>query len=143
MKPIATSTSDFADLITHGGIYVDKTAYFYRLVSNEMNNLLFLARPRRFGKSLMITALKEIFSGRRELFDGLAISKTDWKWEKWPVIHFEFADVDTTSIESFEREFAVHVDAASPSSNRTCGFPAYGFPLSASLFVTAFVLSSL
>ncbi|MBR3821060.1 MAG: AAA family ATPase, partial [Kiritimatiellae bacterium] len=81
MKPIATSTSDFATLIRKGGIYVDKTAYFYRLVSNEMNNLLFLARPRWFGKSLMITALKEIFMGRRELFDGLAISKTDWKWE--------------------------------------------------------------
>jgi len=109
MKPIATSTSDFATLIRKGGIYVDKTAYFHRLVSNEMNNLLFLARPRRFGKSLMITALKEIFSGRRELFEGLAISKTDWKWEKWPVIHFEFADVDTTSIESFDETFAPNV----------------------------------
>ncbi|MBE6396398.1 MAG: hypothetical protein E7046_05280, partial [Lentisphaerae bacterium] len=129
MKPIATSTSDFATLIRKGGIYVDKTAYFHRLVSNEMNNLLFLARPRRFGKSLMITALKEIFTGRRELFEGLAISKTDWKWEKWPVIHFEFADVDTTSIEAFEREFAVHVkgrlsntdyvydDSMSPAAN--------------------------
>ncbi|MBO7166712.1 MAG: AAA family ATPase [Kiritimatiellae bacterium] len=109
MKPIATSTSDFADLIKNGGIYVDKTAYFHRLVSNRTNNLLFLSRPRRFGKSLTITALKEIFSGNRELFEGLAISKTDWSWEKWPVIHFEFADVDTTSIESFEREFAFHV----------------------------------
>ncbi|MBR3821215.1 MAG: AAA family ATPase, partial [Kiritimatiellae bacterium] len=129
MKPIATSTSDFATLIRKGGIYVDKTAYFHRLVSNEMNNLLFLARPRRFGKSLMITALKEIFSGRRELFEGLAISKTDWKWEKWPVIHFEFADVDTTSIESFDETFAVHVkgrlantdyvydDSMSPAAN--------------------------
>ncbi|MBE6397695.1 MAG: AAA family ATPase, partial [Lentisphaerae bacterium] len=129
MKPIATSTSDFATLIRKGGIYVDKTAYFHRLVSNEMNNLLFLARPRRFGKSLMITALKEIFTGRRELFEGLAISNTAWKWEKWPVIHFEFADVDTTSIESFEREFAVHVkgrlsntdyvydDSMSPAAN--------------------------
>ena len=47
-----------------GGIYIDKTAYFHRPVSNEMNNLLFLARLRRFGKSLMITALKEIFMGR-------------------------------------------------------------------------------
>ena len=57
MKPIATSTSDFADLIRKGGIYVDKTAYFHRLVSNEMNRLLFLARPRRFGKSLMLPSL--------------------------------------------------------------------------------------
>ena len=129
MKPIATSTSDFANLIRKGGIYVDKTAYFHRLVSNEMNNLLFLARPRRFGKSLMITALKELFMGRRELFEGLAISRTDWKWEKWPVIHFEFADVDTTSVETFEREFAFHVkgrlsttdyvydDSMSPAAN--------------------------
>ena len=53
MKPIATSTSDFADLITSGGIYVDKTGYFHRLVSNRLNKLLFFARPRRFGKSLM------------------------------------------------------------------------------------------
>ena len=103
MKPIATSTSDFATLIKKGGIYVDKTAYFHRLISNEMNNLLFLARPRRFGKSLMITALKEIFMGRRELFEGLAISKTDWKWEKWPVIYFNFGDASTISFEAFEQ----------------------------------------
>ena len=102
MKPIATSTSDFATLIKKGGIYVDKTAYFHRLISNEMNNLLFLARPRRFGKSLMITALKEIFMGRRELFEGLAISNTDWKWEKWPVIHFNFGDASSASIEDFK-----------------------------------------
>ena len=102
MKPIATSTSDFADLITSGGIYVDKTGYFHRLVSNRLNKLLFLARPRRFGKSLMITALKEIFMGRRELFEGSAISKTDWKWEKWPVIHFNFGDASSASIEDFK-----------------------------------------
>ena len=129
MKPIATSTSDFADLIKNGGIYVDKTGYFHRLVSNRLNNFLFLARPRRFGKSLMITALKEIFMGRRELFEGLAISKTDWEWEKWPVIHFEFADVDTTSVEAFDETFAPSVkrrledagfsydDALPPSTN--------------------------
>ena len=102
MKPIATSTSDFADLIKKGGIYVDKTGYFHRLISNEVNNFLFFARPRRFGKSLMITALKEIFEGRRELFEGLAISKTDWKWEKWPVIHFNFGDASSASIEDFK-----------------------------------------
>ena len=102
MKPIATSTSDFATLIRKGGIYVDKTGCFHRLISNEMNNLVFLARPRRFGKSLMITALKEIFSGRRELFEGLDISKTDWKWEKWPVIYFNFGDASSASMEDFK-----------------------------------------
>ncbi|MBQ3345003.1 MAG: AAA family ATPase [Kiritimatiellae bacterium] len=110
MRPIATTTSDFADLRKDGCIYVDKTAYFHRLISTVGTKLYFLARPRRFGKSLMITALKEIFLGRRELFDGLAIADTDWDWsQKWPVLHFEFADVDATSLETFERSFASNV----------------------------------
>ena len=109
MRPIETSTSDFADLRRNGTIYVDKTAWFHRLASDVGRRVCFLSRPRRFGKSLMITALKEIFSGNRELFDGLAISKTDWKWEKWPVIHFNFGDVDSTSIEAFDRDFGPNV----------------------------------
>ena len=70
MRPIATTTSDFADLRKSGGIYVDKTMYFHRLIDNLTTKLYFLARPRRFGKSLMITALKAIFQGRRELFEA-------------------------------------------------------------------------
>ena len=105
MKPIATTTSDFPDLRRKGCIYVDKTAYFHRLVTDVGTSMFFLARPRRFGKSLMITALKAIFQGRRELFDGLAIAGTDWAWEKWPVLHFNFGPVDTTDIESFDAAF--------------------------------------
>ena len=106
MRLIETSTSDFAALRRKGTIYVDKTAWFHRLACDVGRSICFLSRPRRFGKSLMITALKEIFSGNRELFDGLAISKTDWKWEKWPVIHFEFADVSSLSMEAFDATFA-------------------------------------
>lgn len=109
MKPIETSTGDFADFRIHGGIYVDKTAYFHRLVENRNSRFLFLARPRRFGKSLMITALKAIFQGRRELFDDLDISRTDWAWEKWPVIHLDFSDVDATDPEAFDVTFAANV----------------------------------
>ncbi len=109
MRPIETSTSDFADLRRNGTIYVDKTAWFHRLASDVGRKICFLSCPRRFGKSLMITALKEIFSGNRELFDGLAISKTDWKWEKWPVIHFNFGDADSTSVEAFDRDFGPNV----------------------------------
>ena len=129
MRPIETSTSDFAALRKKGTIYVDKTAWFYRLVSDVGRSLCFLSRPRRFGKSLMITALKEVFSGNRELFDGLAIAKTDWKWETWPVIHFEFADVSSSRMEAFDATFApgvrrkledagyVYDDALPPSVN--------------------------
>ena len=109
MRPIATTTSDFPDLRRTGCIYVDKTAYFHRLVTDVGTRMFFLARPRRFGKSLMITALKAIFQGRRELFDGLAIAQTDWAWETWPVLHFDFGDADTTSEESFAASFAAIV----------------------------------
>ena len=69
-----------------------------------------ISRPRRFGKSLTVSAFRALFSGRRELFEGLAIDKTDWTWEKYPIIHFEFNDLTTTSVEEFERSLAWHVE---------------------------------
>ena len=109
MRPIATDTHDFPSLRRDGKIYVDKTIYMHRLVANSDAKLFFVSRPRRFGKSLTISALKALFSGRRELFNGLAIDKTDWKWEKYPVIHFEFNDITTTSIDEFAASLAYHV----------------------------------
>ena len=109
MKPIAIDTHDFPKLRENGCIYVDKTEFIYRLVSGVGSNLFFLSRPRRFGKSLTISALKALFSGRRELFQGLYIDTTDWKWEKYPIIHFEFNDLTTTSIEEFTNDLATHV----------------------------------
>ena len=85
MKPIATDTADFPSLRKRGCIYVDKTMYMHRLISSVNASLFFVSRPRRFGKSLTISALKAIFQGKRELFEGLAIDKTDWAWEKYPV----------------------------------------------------------
>jgi hypothetical protein len=109
MKPIATDTADFSSLRKDGCVYVDKTMYMHRLISTKGSKLVFASRPRRFGKSLTISALKAIFQGRRELFDGLYIDKTSWAWEKYPIIHFEFNDVDTTSLERFDESFAFHV----------------------------------
>ena len=93
MKTIAENANDFADLRTRGNggcIYVDKTDYFHRLVADSGRNLFFIARPRRFGKSLMITTFKYIFEGRRELFKGLKIDKSDYDWKVHPVIHLNF-----------------------------------------------------
>lgn len=110
MKPIATDTADFPSLRKRGCIYVDKTMYMHRLISSVNASLFFVSRPRRFGKSLTISALKAIFQGRRELFEGLAIDKTDWAWEKYPVIHFEFNDVATDNLREFELDFAAHIE---------------------------------
>ena len=109
MGPIATDTHDFPRIRNEGCIYVDKTMYMHRLISTVGTKLYFVARPRRFGKSLTISALKALFSGRRELFEGLYIDKTDWKWEKYPIIHFEFNDLTTTSVEEFRQNLENHV----------------------------------
>ena len=109
MRPIATDTNDFPSLRRDGKIYVDKTEYVHRMVSDANTRLFFISRPRRFGKSLTLSVLKALFTGRRELFEGLYLGRTDWKWEKYPVIHFEFNDVTATSVEDFETSFAIHV----------------------------------
>ena len=109
MRPIATDTADFPQLRNKGCIYVDKTAYMYRMISDKGTRLFFISRPRRFGKSLTVSALKALFQGRRELFGGLYIDKTDWKWEKYPIIHFEFNDLSATSIEEFSKDLECHV----------------------------------
>ena len=110
MKPIATDTHDFPSIRRDGKIYVDKTEFIYRLIAHNDTKLFFISRPRRFGKSLTISALKALFSGRRELFKGLYIDGTDWKWEKYPIIHFEFNDLTTTCLEDFEKDLAHHVE---------------------------------
>ena len=110
MKPIATDTHDFPSIRRDGKIYVDKTEFIYRLIAHNDTRLFFVSRPRRFGKSLTVSALKALFSGRRELFKGLYIDGTDWKWEKYPIIHFEFNDLTTTSLEEFEKDLAHHVE---------------------------------
>ena len=93
-----------------GCIYVDKTMFIHRLVTTVGSKLFFLSRPRRFGKSLTVSALKAFFGGRRELFEGLYIDGTDWSWEKYPIIHFEFNDLDTIDITAFEKSLAWHVE---------------------------------
>ena len=109
MRPLATDTHDFPSLRRDGKIYVDKTKYIHRLVAGNDTKLFFISRPRRFGKSLTVSALKALFQGRRELFKGLYIDGADWKWEKYPIIHFEFNDLTTTSEEEFARDLADHV----------------------------------
>ncbi len=101
MKPLTTSVYTFCDLIDGGFLYVDKTAGLYELV-REYKGQYFLARPRRFGKSLMISTLKSIFQGRRELFDGLFIATTDYDWKPYPVIHLDMGSTAAQTPEELE-----------------------------------------
>ena len=87
MKPLTTSIFTFSNLIEGGFFYVDKTAAIGKLI--ERDGQYFFARPRRFGKSLLISTLKAIFQGKRELFAGLAINKLNFEWKSYPVIHLD------------------------------------------------------
>ena len=71
-----------------GYVYVDKTALVYDLVSK--GTIYFLSRPRRFGKSLLISTLENYFLGRKELFRGLAIDSLEKEWAEYPVFHLDF-----------------------------------------------------
>ena len=71
-------------------LYIDKTEYIYRLASSDAT-YVFLSRPRRFGKSLFVSTLHSYFSGRRDLFKGLAIEKLEKDWTEYPVLHFDMS----------------------------------------------------
>ncbi|MCQ2394315.1 MAG: AAA family ATPase, partial [Kiritimatiellae bacterium] len=112
MRPICTNLCDFEALRKAGQLYVDKTAYFHRLITDPSRNYFFCARPRRFGKSLGVTTLKSIFLGHKEAFEGLAISKTDYDWKPYAVIHFNWGGVDASSLENFDATFPDAVENA-------------------------------
>mgnify|MGYP002731020209 FL=1 len=71
-------------------LYVDKTAYVYHL-THDNGKSFFLGRPRRFGKSLLVSTLHSYFSGRKDLFKGLAIEKMEADWKAYPVLHFDMS----------------------------------------------------
>ena len=101
MKPISTSTSTFSNLIESGFVYVDKTAFVRELVRPGQAQY-FLSRPRRFGKSLLVSTLKALFQGRRDLFKGLAIDASDYDWKAYPVIHLDMGSTQCDTAEQFE-----------------------------------------
>ena len=115
IKPIVTDTYDFPTLIREGYVYVDKTAYFRRLISGVDGRFFFMSRPRRFGKSLMISTLEQIFLGNRKLFNGLAIAKSNYDWKKYPVIRLDMTAFDHTSgLDQFKRSLAAEFGGIEP-----------------------------
>ena len=87
LYPVGIQT--FEKIISGKYLYVDKTAMIYDLVRD--NNYVFLSRPRRFGKSLLMSTLEAYFKGRRELFEGLAISELESDWIEYPVFRFDLS----------------------------------------------------
>jgi len=90
---------DFAKIRTQNLVYVDKTEVLYRLVTTR--SYYFLSRPRRFGKSLMLSTLRYYFEGRRELFQGLAMERLEQQWTVHPVIYLDMSRGKSINMFSF------------------------------------------
>ena len=88
LYPVGIQT--FEEIIRRDLLYVDKTEYVYRMTHGG-GKYFFLSRPRRFGKSLLISTFKSYFEGRKDLFKGLAIERLEQKWDEYPVIHLSMA----------------------------------------------------
>jgi len=102
MEKVATDIFTFSELRNEGFTYVDKTDWLYDMASGESGKQFFIARPRRFGKSLAVSTLKSLFLGERELFKGLAIEpKWDWS-KKWPVLHLDMGTMQYDTVEELE-----------------------------------------
>ena len=101
---IALDISDFRELREKECVYVDKTGLLQALIRDKTRKLYFISRPRRFGKSLMLSTLECIFRGERDLFKGLAIDSLDYDWAKYPIIRFDLSVLSETTLESFRSD---------------------------------------
>ncbi len=90
LKPLPIGIQTFRDIIQGGCLYVDKTRWIYDLIRHP-KGVYFLSRPRRFGKSVLISTLDEIFQGNRELFKGLWLYDSPYQWKPRPVVHVDFS----------------------------------------------------
>lgn len=88
LYPIGMQT--FSEIREEDFLYVDKTEYIYRM-THTSGKYFFLSRPRRFGKSLLVSTMQSYFEGKKELFKGLAIEKLEKDWTEYPVLHFSLA----------------------------------------------------
>lgn len=101
-KPVQASSYTFRNLIEGGYVYVDKTRYIYELIRGTIG-IYFLSRPRRFGKSLMVSTLHEIFQGNKDLFQGLWLYESDYDWQPYPIIHIDFGRYGVASAAKLEQ----------------------------------------
>ena len=100
MKELPTGTQSFDMIRSADMVYVDKTAIIYRMIKSGRQN--FISRPRRFGKSLLVSTLESLFSKGTEMFKGLAIEKL-WTDRTYRVLHFDFSGIPCDSLENFQK----------------------------------------
>lgn len=101
MRKYPIGIQSFEKIRKEDYLYIDKTEFIWRLV--QEGTYYFLSRPRRFGKSLLISTMEAFFKGKRELFHGLALGEKEYDWLKYPVLHLDLNAQDYKENESLER----------------------------------------
>ena len=107
MKPISTTSSDFTAFIKGDMLYVDKSEHAYRMLTMQgSTTFLFMARPRRFGKSLFVFMLESALMGKREMFAGLYLGSSGYDFHPYPVIHLDLSSISSegSSADNFSRQ---------------------------------------
>ncbi len=114
-KKLGLNVSIFENFVNNNRIYIDKTKIIYNLITAQDNeHFYFVSRPRRFGKSLFISTLKQLFLGKKELFDEYWIGKhSNYDWPKHPIIHIDFGGIAHGTAEEFKTSlsFSLHTIA--------------------------------
>jgi hypothetical protein len=115
MKALPIGIQDFEKLRNANAVYVDKTKHIWNLVATS--TVYFLSRPRRFGKSLLVNTLEELFQGKKQLFEGLYIYDK-WDWSKtYPVIHLDFAGMAYSSAEELKFSLSKFLELEAKRNN--------------------------
>ncbi|MDR2199506.1 MAG: ATP-binding protein [Deltaproteobacteria bacterium] len=130
MKKLPDGIASFPKIIQNDFIYVDKTRHLYELLNQ--GNSFFLSRPRRFGKTLLLSTLKAILEGRRQLFKGLWIDQPDYTWDVYPVIHLSLASLTTDSVELFSTALNTLIEGVA----RKAGIEPHGEGIPSSTFMS-------
>ena len=99
----------FDKIVEDGYLYIDKTELLYQIVTS--GSYYFLSRPRRFGKSILLSTFKAYFEGKQHLFEGLAISQLETKWEKYPIFHLDFNSREYKDEEALTAELNRHLES--------------------------------
>ena len=101
LKRLPVGIQTFEKILDNDMLYIDKTEYIWNMI--HLSNYIFLSRPRRFGKSWLVSTLQAYFEGRKDLFKGLFIETVEKEWTKYPVLRFSMASGKHMEKEQLER----------------------------------------
>ena len=108
LRPLPLGIQTFSDIVKNDFLYVDKTAHIYELIRYP-KGAYFLSRPRRFGKSLLLSTLKDVFRGEQDLFKSLWLADSDYAWEQYPVIHLDFSLAQVKNLTDLSKSISTYL----------------------------------